>query len=136
MSVWACSIGHCAGGLVWHRVQSGAACPASGRGVGWGVPGALVCAAVLGLDAGGGHRRGIGPKAGGGVGEWSDRRQGQKGVPSYLPPSFLYKSPPPLLPVRKISRKNKKTPTKGLCSVLYLPYNLEREESVKWLKAK
>lgn len=29
---------------------------------------------------------------------------------------------PPLLPISKISRKNKKTPTKGLCSVLYLPY--------------
>lgn len=29
---------------------------------------------------------------------------------------------PPLLPISKIFRKNKKTPTKGLCSVLYLPY--------------
>lgn len=29
---------------------------------------------------------------------------------------------PPPLPILKISRKNKKTPTKGLCSVLYLPY--------------
>ena len=28
----------------------------------------------------------------------------------------------PLLPISKISRKNKKTPTNGLCSVLYLPY--------------
>lgn len=37
-------------------------------------------------------------------------------------PSFLRKSPPPPLPILKISRKNKKTPTKGLCSVLYLPY--------------
>ena len=32
------------------------------------------------------------------------------------------KSPHPLFPISKISRKNKKTPTKGLCSVLYLPY--------------
>nr|DAG20089.1 MAG TPA: hypothetical protein [Caudoviricetes sp.] len=32
------------------------------------------------------------------------------------------KSPHPLLSISKISRKNKKTPTKGLCSVLYLPY--------------
>lgn len=31
------------------------------------------------------------------------------------------KSPHPLLSISKISRKNKKTPTKGLCSVLYLP---------------
>ena len=31
-------------------------------------------------------------------------------------------TPPPISQVPKISRKNKKTPTKGLCSVLYLPY--------------
>lgn len=42
---------------------------------------------------------------------------------SCLPtPSFLHKSPYPLLPISKIPRKNKKTPTKCLCSVLYLPY--------------
>lgn len=29
---------------------------------------------------------------------------------------------PPLFPISKIPRKNKKTPTKGLRSVLYLPY--------------
>lgn len=28
----------------------------------------------------------------------------------------------PSLPISKISRKNKKTPTKGLCSALYFPY--------------
>jgi hypothetical protein len=28
----------------------------------------------------------------------------------------------PPLPITKIPRKNKKTPTKGLCFVLYLPY--------------
>nr|DAY84640.1 MAG TPA: hypothetical protein [Caudoviricetes sp.] len=32
------------------------------------------------------------------------------------------KLPYPLLSISKIPRKNKKTPTKGLCSVLYLPY--------------
>lgn len=37
-------------------------------------------------------------------------------------PSFLRKTPPPPLLIPKISPKNKKTPTKGLCSVLYLPY--------------
>lgn len=42
---------------------------------------------------------------------------------SFLPtPSFLRKTPYPLLSISKISRKNKKTPTKGLCFVLYLPY--------------
>lgn len=41
----------------------------------------------------------------------------------FLPtPSFLRKTPYPLLSISKISRKNKKTPTKGLRSVLYLPY--------------
>ena len=40
----------------------------------------------------------------------------------HITPSFLRKSPRPLLPISKIFRKNKKTPTKGLCSVLYLPY--------------
>ena len=37
-------------------------------------------------------------------------------------PSFLRKTPHPTLSISKIPRKNKKTPTKGLCSVLYLPY--------------
>nr|DAQ70297.1 MAG TPA: hypothetical protein [Caudoviricetes sp.] len=32
------------------------------------------------------------------------------------------KHPHPYLKLPKISRKNKKTPTKGLCSVIYLPY--------------
>ena len=42
---------------------------------------------------------------------------------SFLPtPSFLHKTPPPLSPIPKIFQKYKKTPTKGLCSVLYLPY--------------
>ena len=37
-------------------------------------------------------------------------------------PSFLCKTPQPTFPIPKIPPKNKKTPTKGLCSVLYLPY--------------
>lgn len=49
--------------------------------------------------------------------------QNKKGVFPRLPTlSFLHKTPPPLSQVPKISRKNKKTPTKGLRSVLYLPY--------------
>nr|DAZ45060.1 MAG TPA: hypothetical protein [Caudoviricetes sp.] len=49
--------------------------------------------------------------------------QNKKGVFPRLPTlSFLHKTPPPLSQVPKISRKNKKTPTKGLCSVLYFPY--------------
>lgn len=60
-------------------------------------------------------------RAGGGVVDASRRKNSKKAF--FLPtPSFLRKTPYPLLPISKISRKNKKTPTKGLCSVLYLPY--------------
>ena len=49
--------------------------------------------------------------------------QNKKGVfTSCPPPLFCTKHPHPLLSISKISRKNKKPPTKGLCSVLYLPY--------------
>ena len=58
-----------------------------------------------------------------GVG-WSTPRiekiQKRRSLPTT--PSFLLKTPYPLLSISKISRKNKKTPTKGLRSVLYLPY--------------
>lgn len=37
-------------------------------------------------------------------------------------PSFLRKTPHPYCQSQKFRRKNKKTPTKALCSVLYLPY--------------
>nr|DAE95556.1 MAG TPA: hypothetical protein [Caudoviricetes sp.] len=79
------------------------------------------CAGGWGL-----HRRGI--QEAPGVG-WVDSLRRKKSKKAFLlkwwrftTPSFLRKSPPPLLPISKISRKNKKTPTKGLCSVLYLPY--------------
>ena len=48
--------------------------------------------------------------------------QNKKGVsPSYRPLFSAQNTPPPLS-ISKISRKNKKTPTKGLRSVLYFPY--------------
>lgn len=68
------------------------------------------------------HRRGIQgePEVG-----WSTPRveKIQKRRFPYLPtPSFLRKTPYPLFSISKIPSKNKKTPTKGLCSVLYLLY--------------
>ena len=79
------------------------------------------CAGGWGL-----HRRGIWDEPGVG---WVDSLRRKNSKKAFLlkwwrftTPSFLRKSPPPLLPISKISRKNKKTPTKGLCSVLYLPY--------------
>nr|DAM27978.1 MAG TPA: hypothetical protein [Caudoviricetes sp.] len=60
-------------------------------------------------------------RAGGGAVDTSRRKNSKKAF--FLPtPSFLLKKPYPLLSISKISRKNKKTPTKGLRSVLYLPY--------------
>ena len=121
---------------VWYRVQTGAACPASGR-----VCRCVVCCGRSALHlarpvllpvvcspsgcAGGWglHRQGI--QAAPGVG-WSTPRveKIQKRRFSFLPTlSFLRKTlHPPPLSISKIPRKNKKTPTKGLCSVLYLPY--------------
>lgn len=74
------------------------------------------------LGAGSGHRWGIQGEPGVG---WSTPRVEKiqkRRFPCIPTPSFLCKSPHPILPISKISRKNKKTPTKGLCFVLYLPY--------------
>lgn len=104
-------------GLPWYlsRPGFGTACPAAcavqSVRVRWG----------LGL-----HLWGIWGEPGVG---WVDSLRRKKSKKAFLlkwwrftTPSFLRKSPPPLLPISKISHKNKKTPTKGLCSVLYLPY--------------
>lgn len=91
---------------VWYRVQTGAACPASGR--------VCLCCAVrpgalrAGVSTGGVYSRRPAPP-----GQSRHHRKNKKGSK---------KSPPPPLPIPKILPKNKKTPTKGLCSVLYLPY--------------
>lgn len=64
------------------------------------------------LDGAGVHRRGIQPPP-------SPARS------VALPPKKIkkaQKSPCPYCQFPKFRRKNKKTPTKGLCSVLYLPY--------------
>lgn len=91
-------------------LASGTACPAAcavqSVRVRWG----------LGL-----HLWGIWGEPGGGAVDTSRRKNSKKAF--FLPtPSFLLKKPYPLLSISKISRKNKKTPTKGLRSVLYLPY--------------
>lgn len=82
----------------------------------------VMCSLSGCAGAGRGHRWGIQGEPGVG---WSTPRveKIQKRRFPYLPtPSFLHKTPPPPLSISKIPRKNKKTPTKGLCSVLYLPY--------------
>ena len=144
LSVWACSIGHVAQAVqrpapgpivparsVWYRVQTGAVCPAfwrvcrALRGLRciWrGLSCCLSCAArpgALGLGL-----PPVGYTVGAGVG-WVDslrRKNSKKAFSCIPPPLFCSKYPYPLLPISKISRKNKKTPTKGLCSVLYLFY--------------
>ena len=61
-------------------------------------------------------------RAGGGVVAASRRKNSKKGVLSLPPPLFCSKSPHPHCQSQKFHRKTKKTPTKGLRSVLYLPY--------------
>lgn len=61
--------------------------------------------------------------AGGGVGHARDKIFQRKRRSISLPtPSFLCKTPHPHCRFQKFPAKTKKTPTKGLCSVLYLPY--------------
>lgn len=61
-------------------------------------------------------------RAGGGAVDTSRRKNSKKAFLLPTHPLFSAQNIPPPLPISKISRKNKKTPTKGLCSVLYLPY--------------
>lgn len=117
---------------VWYRVQTCAACPASGRVCRCVTLPALHlvrpallpvmcrpsgCAGVLGSPP-----LGYMGRAGGVAVDTSRRKNSKKAF--FLPTNHLFsaQNTPPLLPISKISRKNKKTPTKGLCSVLYLPY--------------
>ena len=75
------------------------------------------CAGDWGL-----HLWGIWGEPGVGVVDASRRKNSKKAFLLPTHPLFLYKTPPPPLSISKIPRKNKKTPTKGLRSVLYLPY--------------
>lgn len=68
------------------------------------------------------HLWGIWGEPGGGVVDTSRRKNSKKAFSLLTHPLFSAQNAPPLLSISKISRKNKKTPTKGLCSVLYLPY--------------
>lgn len=104
------SVRACVSFLAWSALASGTACHAAcavqSVRVRWG----------FGL-----HLWGIWGEPGGGAVDTSRRKNSKKAF--FLPtPSFLLKKPYPLLSISKIPRKNKKTPTKGLCSVLYLPY--------------
>ena len=125
---------------VWYRVQTGAACPASGRlclalhcMVCPGTCPALVfgtaCAAACAVQSfrvrwgWGLHRRGIQGAPGVGQVMPAHSEANKKGVfPVSPPPGSCATHPHPHGPAPKFRRKNKKTPTKGLCSVLYLPY--------------
>lgn len=103
---------------VWYRVQTGAACPASGRVVAWSAlvlarPALLPvlrsrsgCAVGWGIPAG--HTATAQPRPVGRSTTEKIKKASKNSQPDFRPP--------------KIFRKNKKTPTKGLCSVLYLPY--------------
>ena len=108
---------------VWYRVQTGAACPASGLRSALvlarpGISG-TACAAACAAQpfrvrwsgqgcTGGAYSRRPSPP-----GQSFNHRKNKKGSKNH---------PCPLFQISKIPRKNKKTPTKGLCSVLYLPY--------------
>lgn len=87
-------------GLPWYlpRPGSGTVCPAA----------CAVRSVRAGVSTGGVYSRRPAPP-----GQSRHHRKNKKGSK---------KSPHPLLSISKISRKNKKTPTKGLCFVLYLPY--------------
>lgn len=122
----------CTARPVWYRVQTGAACPAC-RCASCCVRSALHLArpALLpvlcipsGCTGGGGlHRRGIQGTPGVGQVMPAHSEANKKGVfPTYPPPLSCAKHPHPHCQSQKFRPKNKKTPTKGLCSVLYLPY--------------
>ena len=110
---------------VWYRVQTGAACPASGR--------VCRCAACCGRSALHLARPALLPVlysspvcAGVGRGAPAGYTVAAQPRPVSRPTTEKIKKasknsqldfqPPKFFP------KNKKTPTKGLCSVLYLPY--------------
>lgn len=132
----ACMI--CPARPVWYRVQTGAAFPASGRVYRCAaccVRSALhlarpvllpVLCSPSGCAGGWGlHLWGIWREPGV---WWSiprvekiQKRRFIKGMVIHHPLFSAQNTPPPLS-ISKIPRKNKKTPTKGLRSVLYLPY--------------
>lgn len=108
---------------VWYRVQTGAACPASGRVCRCAVQSALHLARPALLPV----LCSLSGCAGGCRGAPAGYIAAAQPRPVSLSTTEKIKKAqkkitPPLLPISKISRKNKKTPTKGLCSVLYLPY--------------
>lgn len=80
-------------------------CSPSGCAGGWGI-----------------HLGGMWPEARVGAVSPVSSDQNKKGVLSLPTPFFLRKTPIPHCQSQKFRRKNKKTPTNGLCSVLYLPY--------------
>lgn len=98
------------------RVQRPGVCVGAWRGMPciWhGLPCCLFCAVYPGALEWQGRTGGVYNHRPASPGQSRHHRKNKKGSK---------KSPPPPLPIPKILPKNKKTPTKGLCSVLYLPY--------------
>lgn len=116
----------------WYRVQTGAACPASGRvcralrGLLWfwhGLRGCLRCAVCSGALGLGSPPLGYMGRAGGGGVVDTSRRKNSKKAFLFLPtPSFLRKIPTPPLPISKIPPQKQKDPYKGsgFCVILAL----------------
>lgn len=117
----------CSAWPVWYRAQTGAACPAFGR--------VCRCASCCGRSAlhltrpvlppvmcrpsgcaggcRGGDTGGVYSRRPAPPGQSRHHRKNKKGSKNHPHPHCQY---------QKFRRKNKKTPTKGLCSVLYFPY--------------
>lgn len=109
---------------IWCRVQTGAACQAFGRVCRCVVSCAvclasgMVCLAACAVQAVR-VRWGLGSLPAGYIAAAQPRPVSLSTTEKI---KKAQKTPHPPLPISKIFRKNKKTPTKGLCSVLYLPY--------------
>ena len=107
------------------RVQRLGVCVGAWRGLPciWhGLPCCLCCSVCPGALGWGLHLWGIWGEPGVG---WSTPRVEKiqkRRFPFSLTPSFLRKTPHPYCQFQKFPAKTKKTPTKGLRSVLYLPY--------------
>lgn len=103
------SADRCSVSSVRARVVPCVVCPGSGTACAAG----LCCAVVPGALGARAFTGGVYSRRPATPGQSFDHRKNKKGSK---------KSPLPPLSISKIPRKNKKTPTKGLCSVLYLPY--------------
>lgn len=140
LSVWACSIGHVAQAVqrpapcpivpawpVWYLVQTGAACPAFGRGLPCIWHGPCCCLSFAAVPGALGPPGGNGAGGQGGGGESRHHRKNKK---------RLKKNTPPPLPISKISAKTKKDPYKGSVFCAILALQALKGRNLQWLKVK